>query len=396
MAKMYEGTKRRHFFPITEEDMAPIEMAPIFISLSASFLSILLLQVFLLAHNRQLSDGSLFSSSDGVWGTLIYILVFLSCSWVFLSCFIICLGFLRLKKIRGQTRTVVAILIGALSILSFLFIFLYPKINIDLKFLPFLSRQAVGSYLSATASANDSNALLSSLSSLCTIFSLISQMYVNFGRKGFFTSVAIITIALFLPWLFISGDLSSPSPSEVPDISSLSLKHYDGDETTLDRVQIISTEGSSRLHDKTNNIYFNPMEVLTDDFPWIEGVYGNGTGEIDGTKATPKQWIKLLFPSKVKIDVLGLHLGYADPEHYSAMNRPRRLEFEFSDGSTAEYEFLDQNEMQYVQLSTSVETRSVKITLLSVYPGRDTHGTAITSPNISQTCISRVKAFRFP
>ena len=126
---------------------------------------------------------------------------------------------------------------------------------------------------------------------------------------------------------------------------------------------------------------YSPTNVIRDDvtMPWVEndvrdkkGNSGDGIGET----------ITLYFSGQETISALGLHLGFANltDDVYYGNNRPRMLQFDFSDGSSAQYEFPDLNQMQYVQLSHAVTTNYVKLTILSVYPSNiDEHSTCITS-----------------
>jgi hypothetical protein len=68
---------------------------------------------------------------------------------------------------------------------------------------------------------------------------------------------------------------------------------------------------------------------------------------------------------------------------YYANNRPKTIRFEFSDGSWADYVFGDLNQEQIIQLSETVKTSFVKMTIMDVYAGE-----------CNDTCIYLVKAYR--
>ena len=79
---------------------------------------------------------------------------------------------------------------------------------------------------------------------------------------------------------------------------------------------------------------------------------------------------------------VAVHPGYACA--YEKNNRPRLVEFEFSDGTTAQFEFEDKNELVYLSFAEPIATTFVKATILSVYLGTECR----------DTCITTVKAFQ--
>ena len=130
------------------------------------------------------------------------------------------------------------------------------------------------------------------------------------------------------------------------------------------------------------DIDYIPDNAINDNKnkPWVEGVSGNGIGE----------YIELYFDGEKTIDALSVHPGYAQlngntqSEIFEKNNRPKIVEFEFSDGTTAKYEFYDYNEQQKIQFNRPVTTDFVKMTILSVYQGTE----------YQDTCITYVTAYR--
>ena len=108
-------------------------------------------------------------------------------------------------------------------------------------------------------------------------------------------------------------------------------------------------------------------------YPWAEGVRGWGDGEK----------LSLYFDETKSLSALSLRLGFAHTDElFEKNNRPSRLRFSFSDGSSVECDFRDWNQEFYVYLSRPVETWYVEITVLAVYSGTD-----------NDTCIAAVRAY---
>ena len=130
---------------------------------------------------------------------------------------------------------------------------------------------------------------------------------------------------------------------------------------------------ASSYFTETSGFKYPATNVIRDDisWPWVEGARGDGTGET----------LILYFAKQEQIDLLGVHPGFSTV--YQRNNRPRLLQFEFSDGSSIQWEFEDYNQMQYIKLSHPVTTSYVRITILSVYP----------SNMDNDTCITTVKAY---
>ena len=156
--------------------------------------------------------------------------------------------------------------------------------------------------------------------------------------------------------------------------NSLEIYPFYGSLNQCKKVSFYSASATSEL--KEGDILFTAAYAMdeTANRPWVEGVRGNGSGES----------LTLWFSRAATIDVLSLRLGYArNSDLYYYNNRPKTIRFEFSDGSWADYVFGDRNQEQIIQLSRSVETTYVKMTILDVYAG-----------DCSDTCIYLVKAYQ--
>ena len=156
--------------------------------------------------------------------------------------------------------------------------------------------------------------------------------------------------------------------------NSLAISSYFGSMNNCSKIPFYYATATSEL--KEGDILFTAAYAIDDTVnrPWVEGVRGNGSGES----------LTVWFNRAETIDVLSLRLGYArNTDLYYYNNRPKTIRFEFSDGSWADYVFGDLNQEQVVQLSRSVETTYIKMTILDVYAG-----------DCNDTCIYLVKAYR--
>ena len=180
-----------------------------------------------------------------------------------------------------------------------------------------------------------------------------------------------------------SGTTVTPpptTPTTVKPQEPLKLTEYSGTPLSFNRVRFTDASASS-VFPPQGGYSYAPTNVIRDDvsLPWVENDVRTGRNSGDGIG----EYIKLSFSGKETISILGLHLGFAKLAGYDVYygnNRPRELRFDFSDGSSVQYEFDDFNRMQYVQLNRPVTTSYVKITILSVYPSNiDEHSTCITT-----------------
>jgi len=104
---------------------------------------------------------------------------------------------------------------------------------------------------------------------------------------------------------------------------------------------------------------------------WIEGVAGQGVG----------QWLKLKFSGRTKLDTIYMNNGYGKNQAvYYKNSRIKGVNVMIDDGRSWDYTLKDTNATQYIKLPAPVDTSSVKLTILSVYPGS----------KYSDTCLSEI------
>jgi hypothetical protein len=99
---------------------------------------------------------------------------------------------------------------------------------------------------------------------------------------------------------------------------------------------------------------------------WVEGAEGSGAGE----------WIELRLAAPAEIRKIGVVNGYGKAERFAENGRVRDAQIRFSNGTTQEIRLADSNEMQYFDLRPN-NTASVRLTILSIYPGTRWDDTAI-------------------
>jgi hypothetical protein len=151
---------------------------------------------------------------------------------------------------------------------------------------------------------------------------------------------------------------------------ALGLTAYQGDLTGYSQIMFKEASASSSFSE--NGYVYYPAYAIDQDEkrPWVEGVKGDGIGE----------HLVLSFDRVENVDLLRIHPGFASA--YEKNNRPRMVELGFSDGSAVSYELEDLKDGICIQFSRPVETRFIKITIQSVYPGK-----------VPDTCVSEVSAY---
>jgi hypothetical protein len=107
------------------------------------------------------------------------------------------------------------------------------------------------------------------------------------------------------------------------------------------------------------------------------GVHGEGIGE----------WIKIVFPSVRTITRVGIVPGYtkSHPKYgnlFRLNNRVKGVQLEFSDGSSVQFTFTDDERMQYINLDPPVRSQYVKITIKSIYRGTKWNDTLISEVEV--------------
>ena len=142
------------------------------------------------------------------------------------------------------------------------------------------------------------------------------------------------------------------------------------------RIDFSSASATSELQD--GNVVYTASNAIKEKsaYPWSEGVRGWGEGET----------LSLYFDGTKSVSALSVRLGFAQTDElFTKNNRPSRLRFSFSDGSSVECDFRDMNQELYVHLSRPVDTWYVEVTILAVYSGTD--------PDTNDTCIAAVRAY---
>ncbi len=167
---------------------------------------------------------------------------------------------------------------------------------------------------------------------------------------------------------------AAPAPAaSTPLTASVSV-----DQPRDGRVYFSSASATSELREE--DVVYTASNVIKEKsaYPWSEGVRGWGEGET----------LSLYFDGTKSISALSVRLGFAQTDElFTKNNRPSRLRFSFSDGSSVECDFRDMNQELYVHLSQTVETWYVEVTILSVYSGTD--------PYTDDTCIATVRAYGY-
>jgi len=113
-----------------------------------------------------------------------------------------------------------------------------------------------------------------------------------------------------------------------------------------------------------------PASNLVDGDPstaWAEGAKGSGIG----------QWVKVTPWDAHIVEELRILPGYAKrPDLFAKYNRPKRLRFDFSDGTSKTVTLADSPTLQRFPVSASI--KSARVTILDVYRGTTRNETYIS------------------
>ena len=102
---------------------------------------------------------------------------------------------------------------------------------------------------------------------------------------------------------------------------------------------------------------------------WVEGARGQGEGES----------ITLTFDTTCSVSGFKISAGYQKTkELFEKNSRPKEIEILFSDGASCRVTLEDHMSEQTVNLSRAVESQTLTIRLISVYPGTTYTDTAIS------------------
>jgi hypothetical protein len=119
-----------------------------------------------------------------------------------------------------------------------------------------------------------------------------------------------------------------------------------------------------------------PASNLVDGKPstaWAEGVRGTGIG----------QWVDVTLPTEKTVRELRILPGYAKrPDLFAKYNRPKRLRFDFSDGTSQTVELQDSPTLQRFPVLTT--TRRARVTILDVYRGTTRNETYLSEIDFGQ------------
>ena len=125
----------------------------------------------------------------------------------------------------------------------------------------------------------------------------------------------------------------------------------------------------------TSQIYASALDYYADKAidgaiktSWQENVEGQGIGEA----------LTLYFDRDTAISYIGIFAGsFESEEAYYANSRLKRAKIDFSQGESFEYDFDDVPTITLIELSQTVSTRFVRITIEDVFPGYEWDDTAI-------------------
>jgi hypothetical protein len=150
---------------------------------------------------------------------------------------------------------------------------------------------------------------------------------------------------------------TTAAPSTTTTVSGLTAQG-----SILVRPQAATASSSLK---PTNITDFRPTNLLDGDVAtaWVEGASGTGTG----------QWVKFAFDKPLTLARLEIANGYQkDDQFYANFVRVKSLQIDYSDGTRQVIQLQDQKTLQVVEPKTStgeaVTTKSIKFTILSVYP----------------------------
>ena len=102
---------------------------------------------------------------------------------------------------------------------------------------------------------------------------------------------------------------------------------------------------------------------------WTEGVNGNGIGE----------YVQFEFQQEQIITGFRICSGnHSSDSYYTKNARPREIKLTFEDGSSETFKVLDVKEELTFQLSEPVTTKTVRLTIQSVYEGSSWEDTVIS------------------
>lgn len=161
----------------------------------------------------------------------------------------------------------------------------------------------------------------------------------------------------------------TPTPGQIETSAASTSKDIVFSTKTLPKNDYALIEASSTYNgDLASHIASN----LIDNNPktnWTEGVQGNGEGE----------YIDFTFHTEQPVAGFIIWAGnHASAEYYTKNARPKTISLTFSDGTVLEYSFLDEKEEHKIYFDNVINTKSIRLTIDSVYPGSKWSDTVIS------------------
>ncbi|OPZ77635.1 MAG: Nicotine adenine dinucleotide glycohydrolase (NADase) [Actinobacteria bacterium ADurb.Bin444] len=144
--------------------------------------------------------------------------------------------------------------------------------------------------------------------------------------------------------------------------------------TSADQARVFpsNAKASSSLP-PTDQFTYGPSNLSDNDLStaWNEGASGDGVGE----------WLSFSFNQPVRLSRIDIANGYQrDQKRYLGNGRVRGLRIEYSNGDMQEIQLYDDMGYQEVQpaVPSDVGISSVRMTILSVYPGESWEDAALS------------------
>lgn len=209
------------------------------------------------------------------------------------------------------------------------------------------------------------------------------------GARGLKAKPILIAAAAFAAVYFIFNispkkdmtelelrETAEPLATAAPTPEELTADWYYGDPSQqMSRVPITDVYASSELLYEGNIFYAGDAIDGSLYTSWQEADAGDGSG----------QYLFLDFGTETYVDAIRIFPSYGNPElpvGYENNNRVKQARFRFSDGSSVAFTFPDSKEFFCIELSHSVATTSLQITIESVYPGVKYNDSVITEVEV--------------
>jgi hypothetical protein len=103
------------------------------------------------------------------------------------------------------------------------------------------------------------------------------------------------------------------------------------------------------------------------DSSWVEGTNGEGIGES----------LTITYKSEIKFQTVAIYNGFGDPKLWSNKNRIKRLKLTTDSGHEEVFTLKDVLSVQKLNLKKESFARSIKLTILEIYKGKESKETSI-------------------